>query len=127
MRRRKRPRDNEKGTFSAACHVRALRVLEAVEKIELVEIGKAVRAALCQPSAAKDPLVLGSRAVMPIDVIADHVVFGGERFDVRDATAQFANRAKPALDLCRVDVLEHVRADDEIALSERFDRAKCAE
>ena len=93
-------------------------MLKVCQTIKLIEIGEAVRPALRESGAPKQPPVFSRRAFVPSIVIAGHGVFGREGFDVGGAADQPANRAEPALCFGRVDVLENVSADDKVADAE---------
>src|SRR5215208_6803311 len=56
---------------------------------------------------------------MPVQTVAFHFVFGRERFDVRHTMQQPADGTQPWLDVARLDVLQHVCANDQVdALAE---------
>src|SRR5678816_3098165 len=93
----------------------SLHMLEIGQTIKLIEVGEAVRSALCKPRAAEQPPILGRRAFVPSLVIARHGVFGCEGFDIRSTANEPPNRAESAFRFGGVDVLEDVGAHDEVA------------
>src|ERR1051325_11112513 len=89
-------------------------VLEVVEAPEIGHFHEHVWPTQCQSRTPEKPAVVGRRTVLPVDEIAFHLVFPRVRLDICYATEQRTDTSQSAFDVAGRDILQHVRADDQV-------------
>src|SRR6185437_6954004 len=89
-------------------------VLQSVQRVEALQVDVAVGSAEREPRAPEQPPVHSRRALVPSVAVAFHLVLGREGLDVGDPAQQTSHRGETAAYVALGEVLQHVRADDEI-------------